>query len=77
MSDPCPCCDVTNGLCGPIEAFALGVGLGAAYGQPAVREKMLCPKHRTPYVMAMLKVATTFHAVDSAFGAAQTGGTDR
>lgn len=63
MSDPCPCCDVTDGVTGPVDALALGVALGSAFGQEKTRE-MMCTKHRTRYVMAMLQGAVKMRVLD-------------
>jgi hypothetical protein len=64
MSEPCPCCDVANGICTPTEALALGVALGAAFGQEKTRE-MMCSRHRTRYVMAMLQTVVKLQGLEN------------
>lgn len=49
---PCPCCDVEE--YGPLEGLALGVALGAAFGDMHKVTELCCPAHRTKYIMAML-----------------------
>ena len=63
MNEPCPVCDVSNAMCTPTDAFALGVALGQAFGQAGTRE-LICNAHRTRYVMACMQAVIKIQGLD-------------
>ncbi len=64
MKTPCPACDLDNLAehriqtdMGRMMGLAMGVALGAAFDDMRKVTELMCRKHRTPYMMAMVRAS--------------------
>lgn len=63
MTIPCPCCDVEKH--GPLEGLALGTALGVAFRDMHAITEMCCARHRTPFMLAMLRADVSANTPDT------------
>lgn len=61
---PCPGCDLDNSS-DSLFCFAVGVALGHVLADIHDVTEHMCSRHRTPYVMAMLKVSKTMRELNA------------
>lgn len=62
---PCPACDLEKiPERSTLSAMALGVGLGAAFGEPHGVTELVCDRHRGMWVVAMCEAAIYLNTPD-------------
>lgn len=65
---PCPACDAERLIMSSLETLAFGAALGAAYRETRTDlhglTEIMCAKHRSAYVLAMLTVTTKTQAAE-------------
>lgn len=64
MSAPCPCCDLDAMGPTPLMAHALGVALGVCFQDMHRVTELMCPKHRSTYVIAMAHASVAINRRD-------------
>jgi hypothetical protein len=63
---PCPCCDLETMSATPTLALAIGVTLGALFGDMRPIADRMCERHRTPYLAAMYRADIAVNTTDDA-----------